>query len=289
MWRQIDGNPAPPEPGTVNLNREFTSTVVPGTADTITLGAVTRIQKDGYSNYNALQTKLEKRYSKGVTFIASYAYSKTMALGDTSGVQNPLDWRADYAPSSQDMRQHFVGSAIYALPFGRGKTWGANWNRVTDAFLGGWSGGPILTVNTGMPLNLSVVGDPSNTGQHDRPNVVGDWQLANPTVHEWFNTAAFVPNAKYTYGDAGRNILLTPGLVNLDFGAAQIVPDYGAGECAASLGVVQPDEHARSGRSQRASGQSTVRPDFFGGSGAGKPDWIESRFLKRRNKMRKLL
>ena len=218
MWRQIDGNPAPPEPGTVNLNREFTSTVVPGTSNAISLGAVTRIQKDGYSNYNALQAKIEKRYSKGVTFIASYAYSKTMSLGDASGVQNPLDWRADYAPSGQDMRQHFVGSAIYALPFGHGRTWGANWNRVTDAFLGGWSGGPIVTVDSGTPLNLSVVGDPSNTGQNDRPDVVGNWQLSNPTIHEWFNTAAFIANPKYTYGDAGRNILLTPGLVNVDFG-----------------------------------------------------------------------
>lgn len=218
MWRQIDGNPAPPEPGTVNLNREFTSTTVPGTTDTITLGAVTRIQKDGYSNYNAMQAKLEKRYSKGVTFIASYAYSKTMALGDASGVQNPLNWRADYALSSQDMRQHFVGSAIYALPFGRGKTWGAHWNRITDGLLGGWSGGPIVTVDSGMPLNLSVVGDPSNTGQQDRPDVAGNWHLANPTVQEWFNTAAFIPNYKYTYGNAGRNILLSPGLVNLDFG-----------------------------------------------------------------------
>ncbi len=219
MWRQIDGNPAPPEPGTVNLNRLYTSTIVPGTSNAITLGSVTRIQKDGYSNYNALQTKLEKRYSKGVTFIASYAWSKTMALGDTSGVQNPLNWRSDYAVSSQDMTQHFVGSAIYALPFGKGKNYGAHWNRVTDAFLGGWSAGPILTVNTGMPLNLSVVGDPSNTGQQDRPNVVGSWQLANPAVLEWFNTAAFVANAKYTYGNAGRNILRAPGLVNLDFGA----------------------------------------------------------------------
>jgi hypothetical protein len=46
--------------------------------------------------------------------------------------------------------------------------------------------------------------------------VVGNWQLANPTVGEWFNTAAFVANAPYTYGDAGRNIIRGPGLVNLD-------------------------------------------------------------------------
>ena len=56
-------------------------------------------------------------------------------------------------------------------------------------------------------------------GITDRPNVVGNWHLANPTVQEWFNTAAFVPNAKYTFGDAGRNILRGPGLVNLDLAA----------------------------------------------------------------------
>ena len=73
-WRQLDGNPAPPEPGNINANRPFTSTVVPGTGATITLADVVRIQKDGYSNYNALQAKVEKRYAKGLTFIASYSY-----------------------------------------------------------------------------------------------------------------------------------------------------------------------------------------------------------------------
>jgi hypothetical protein len=80
-------------------------------------------------------------------------------------------------------------------------------------------------VDTGLPLNVTVQGDPSNTGQqsntgnNDRPNVVGSWQLSNPTVQEWFNTAAFAPNAKYTFGNAGRDILRAPGLINLDFGA----------------------------------------------------------------------
>ncbi len=62
MWRQIDGNPAPPEPGNINSNRPYTSTLVPGTGDTITLADVVRIQKDGWSAYNALQAKIEKRY-----------------------------------------------------------------------------------------------------------------------------------------------------------------------------------------------------------------------------------
>jgi len=219
MWRQIDGNPAPPEPGNINANRRYTSTLVPGTPYAITLADVVRIQKDGWSAYNGLQAKIEKRYANGLTFIASYAYSKTIALGDTAGVQNQQDWREDIAVSSLDMTQHFVGSAVYALPFGHGRQFGSHWNRVTDAVVGGWSFAPILTVSTGMPLNVTVNGSPSNTGATtsvDRPNVVGNWQLANPTVGEWFNTAAFVANAPYTYGDAGRNIIRGPGLVNLD-------------------------------------------------------------------------
>ena len=50
-----------------------------------------RIQKDGYSDYNGLQAKIEKRYSKGLNFNAAYSYSKTMALGEnfSGGVQDP--------------------------------------------------------------------------------------------------------------------------------------------------------------------------------------------------------
>ena len=217
-WWQLDGNPPPPEPGNVNSNRPYQTTLVPG-AGPITLADVLRISKDGYSRYHALQAKIEKRYTRGLTFIASYSYSKTMGLGDTNGVQNPLDWDADRAVSSQDMTQHFVGSAVYALPSG------SHWRGLEKAFLGGWSVGPIVTVDTGTPLNVTVQGDPSNTGQqsntgnNDRPNVIGDWHLANPTIQQWFNTAAFAPNAKYTFGDAGRNILRGPGLINLDIAA----------------------------------------------------------------------
>ena len=217
MWRQIDGNPAPPEPGNINSNRIYHSTVVPGTDDTITLANIVRIQKDGWSDYNSLQAKIEKRYTNGLTFIASYAYSKTIALGDTAGVQDQQDWMTDKSVSSLDMTQHFVGSAVYELPFGRGRQFGSTWNRFTNGVLGDWSFAPIFTVSTGLPLNITVNGNPSNTGSGvDRPNVVGNWQLANPSVREWFNTAAFVANAPYTYGDAGRNIIRGPGLVDLD-------------------------------------------------------------------------
>jgi hypothetical protein len=163
--------------------------------------------------------KAEKRYSKGLTFIVSYAYSKTISLGDNSGVQNILDVSAERAVSSQDLTHHFVGSAIYELPFGRGKEFGTHWSRITNAFLGGWSISPIVTVDSGFPVNLTVRGNPSNTGGTDRPNINGNWQLADPTVQEWFSTSVFSKNAPLTYGDAGRNILRGPGLFNIDLAA----------------------------------------------------------------------
>jgi hypothetical protein len=61
---------------------------------------VVRIQKDGWSAYNALQAKIEKRYSNGLTFIASYAYSKAIALGDTAAVQvSRTGWRTRLFPA----------------------------------------------------------------------------------------------------------------------------------------------------------------------------------------------
>lgn len=218
-WRRIDGNPAPPGPGNINSRRRYTSTLVPGTSSYISLADVTRVQKDGYSRYHALQTKIEKRYAQGLTLLASYQFSKSIALGDTDGVQNPLNWAAERAVSSVNRPHYFVASAVYALPFGRGQHYGSSWNGVLDAVLGGWSIAPIFSYTSGAPLNLSVNGNPSNSGQTDRPNVVGDWKLENPTVQKWFNTAAFAANAPFTYGDAGRNVLTGPHRINLDAAA----------------------------------------------------------------------
>jgi hypothetical protein len=212
-WRQIDGNPAPPGAGNINARRRFTSTLVPGTTDVITLSNVVRVQKDGWSRYHALLTKLEKRYANGVSILASYTLSKTTALGNN--YQDPLNIDAEIAPADNDRRHYFVASGVYELPFGRDRQAGS-WAR---AALGGWSLSPIVTVASGLPLNLTVNGNPANTGQADRPNVVGDWRVEHPTVEQWFNTTAFVANDRYTYGNAPRNLLRGPGLFTIDLSA----------------------------------------------------------------------
>jgi hypothetical protein len=213
-WRQIDGNPAPAGPGDINARRRFTSAVVPGTGDVISLSNVVRIQKDGWSRYRALQTKVEKRYSKGVSVMASYAWSRTTALGNF--FQNVDDIDAEVALADTDRTHYFVGSGVWELPFGHDRAIGRTWGGVANAAVGGWSLSPIVTIASGAPLNLTVNGNPANTGQNDRPNVVGDWELDDPTPDRWFNTDAFVANDRYTFGTAPRNLLRGPGSFNLD-------------------------------------------------------------------------
>ncbi|MBI3208748.1 MAG: hypothetical protein HYZ37_07590 [Candidatus Solibacter usitatus] len=75
-----------------------------------------------------------------------------------------------------------------------------------------------MTLSSGLRADLSVNGNPSNTGGPNRPNVVGDWRLpaGQQSLTRWFNTAAFAPNAAFTFGNAGRNLIDGPGLTNFD-------------------------------------------------------------------------
>ena len=213
-WRSIDGNPAPPGPGNINSRRLYRTAAIPGTSDVVTLANVTRIQKDGWFRYRALQTKLEKRFGHGLSALAAYAWSRTRAL--EGGYQDFTNQAAEAGPASTDRTHHFVASGVYELPFGRDRRFGSQWRGWADAVLGGWSVSPILTLTSGAPLDLSVNGNPSNSNGTDRPNVVGDWRLDEPTAERWFDTSAFVANAPYTFGDAPKNLLRGPGYANLD-------------------------------------------------------------------------
>jgi hypothetical protein len=146
--------------------------------------------------------------------LASYTWSRTRGL--EGGYQDPNDIAAEIGPTSTDRPHHFVASGVWELPIGKGRAIGGSWGAVTNALFGGWSVSPILTATSGAPLDLTVNGNPSNSSGTDRPNVVGDWRLDTPTVDQWFNTAAFVANAPYTFGNALKNLLRGPGYFNVD-------------------------------------------------------------------------
>ena len=158
----------------------------------ITLGRSNMHSFRWNSLYHGLQTKLEKRYSQGMTYIVSYTWSH--AIGDWrsipgSGgapgenariVKDVLDLSHERGPSPQDIRHRLIGSIVYELPFLKNAV-GAK-----RTLLGGWSIGTIVTLMGGTPATPGVQGasrsNINDLNHLDRPDVVAgqDTMVANP-------------------------------------------------------------------------------------------------------------
>jgi hypothetical protein len=172
----------------------------------------------GRANYNALQAKVEKRFAHGYQMLASYTWSKCLDLG--SNQNSPVTYSMlfqNYGPCDYDLPHNFSVSSVYQLPFGHGRALLSNGNKFVDSVLGGWEVAGVLTARSGLPFTPVISGDQANTGVGgQRPLRTGDGSLSDPTPTKWFDVTAFSSPAKYTYGDSGRNILRSDGLVNLD-------------------------------------------------------------------------
>jgi len=187
---------------------------------------------DGYSNYDALQLRVEKRTSHGLNFVFNYVWSKTMDSGTGSGNntgvdvwQNAFDVPANYGLSTLDTRNSITGDVGYQLPFGEGRDFALH--GVADEILGGWRLNGVFHVHSGIPFTVGT----SNNGQDLSgsaanqcgcgfswlPNVVANPGVPNPSINEWYNPAAFATPATATFGDERRNNLIGPSWRDLDF------------------------------------------------------------------------
>lgn len=171
------------------------------------------------SNYNSLQVKLDKHFSNGLSFLASYTWSHSIdgasvffgsgANATTIFPQNNYDLAAERGNSDFDIRQRLSWSFTYEVPAIRS---------LPKLLAKGWQVGGILTLQTGQPFSVLTGKGLSGTGLgNDRPDLVGDPNAGPHTVQEWFNTAAFADNQPLTFGDAGRNIVVGPGYRDFDF------------------------------------------------------------------------
>jgi hypothetical protein len=173
------------------------------------------------STYHGLSGKLEKRFSSGLQFLAAYTFAKSLDYGGSAasgggssgGPQTVTNLKAGHGPSGFDVRQRFVGNYIYELPFGKGKPW-ANSGPVTW-IVGGWSLSGITTISTGRPFNVGLASGVNN-GAPSWPNRIGNGKLDNPDRAKWFDASAFVAPPPNTYGNVGRGVLYSPGLINWD-------------------------------------------------------------------------
>ncbi len=178
----------------------------------------------GTANYNALQVKVEKRYSNGFQLLGSYAWSHCLDNGSSeSGPQSIGQLRQYYGPCDHNLTHVLTVSSVYALPFGHGRHFLRDTPGVVDELIGGWEVAGIYTARSGLPYSPVLSSDVANNGTSGQfPNRVpgaGKGALLNPTPAHWFNTAAFAAPAapnQYVFGNSSRNILTGDGLVQLD-------------------------------------------------------------------------
>jgi hypothetical protein len=193
------------------------------------VSAIVQCDPINKSSYNSLQGKLLKRFSRGLQFLASYTFGKSLdygasaasgggAVGNGQTVTRMDLWRG---PSGFDVRHRFVLSYVWELPLGKDHRWASG--GLAAAVLGNWQLSGITTLATGRPftvfLNTGV-----NNGAPSWPNRLGDGKLDNPTVDQWFDVADFAAPPPNTYGDSGRGILYAPGQKTVDMSLAKRIP-----------------------------------------------------------------
>lgn len=193
---------------------------------------------EGISNYNALQTSLQRRFTKGLALDANYTWGKAMSNnvgfseeGDQGAYNaDPYNTHIDYGVAENDIQNRFALSVNYAPVYGQ------SWQRFERLALAGWemnsiavwqSGKPITIINGGNGGTTTDVGSeggttvygnratPLNNGGSDRPNLVGD-PHGPKTLTEFFNTAAYAPQPLGTIGNEVRNSTFGPRFRHVD-------------------------------------------------------------------------
>jgi hypothetical protein len=192
------------------------------------LGQVVYKLTNGVSHYNSLQTQLNHRFGQGLTLTTSYTWSHN--LDNTGGflgffAVTPLDFynpRSNKGNSALDQRHVFVASAVYDLPFGRGRMFGSNWNRGLDLIAGGWQLNTIVQAETGTPFTVDY--PQFGGGVSIRANSTFPIHVTHSITGTYFDTTTFSHPPAGQNGNVARNYLHGPGLATGDVSIFKTVP-----------------------------------------------------------------
>jgi hypothetical protein len=143
--------------------------------------SIQAIETNGKSDYHAFQGRVERHMAKGFTAQVAYTWSRLMT--ETNYLNN-FDTELERVIGAFDRTHIFVASGLAELPFGRGRRWGASWNTVTNALLGGWQISAIYKAQSGAPLGFGNF-------LLAEGKTVNDIALSNPTRDRWYNVDAF--------------------------------------------------------------------------------------------------
>lgn len=210
----------------------------------------------GNDHYDSLQSTLNRRFARGFTMGAQWTYGHS--IGNTAGsneantATNPYNFKADHGNNAFDVRHSANVSAMYELPFGKGRRYGSSMGRATDLVAGGWQLGGIVNARSGLPLDIRITRpdivyrDTRNNAIVNAPIVLGDGSVATVPVINVpgggnsrdvrfpdvvagvnpfltgadkrfiVNPAAFTTPSPGTFGNLGRGALHGPGLSQFD-------------------------------------------------------------------------
>ena len=196
-----------------------------------TLGGIGATVYTGYSSYNSLQAKIEKRTSRGLYFLGTYTWAHAMDNSSSSGgLSTAVGTRtyyllggpkSEYTNSSYDVRHRVTLNGHYDLPFGAGRKW-LNSNKAVDLVLGGWQISNTFTAQTGTPFGLGtttanvagagarpvMVANPFAPGDTNLPGTKTDCPTQVRTRDHWYNPCAFAePMGVFDPG----NLICAPG------------------------------------------------------------------------------
>jgi hypothetical protein len=181
------------------------------------------------SIYHGLVVGLRRQFHSGFSITGNYTYSKSIddaaSVGGAGRVvaQNFRDLAAERGLSSFDMRHRLLVNYTYEFPFGERRRW-LNRGGPASLVMGNWQVSSITTLQSGNPYSASVLGNLSNKGgtaaifnlRADSTGLPVTLSASERTTQEFFNTAAFALPLAGQFGDAGRNTIPGPGLVNFN-------------------------------------------------------------------------
>jgi hypothetical protein len=195
----------------------------------------------GWSNFNAFEAKLQGHFFKSLNLLGSYTWQKSLDTGSgffgvengagANGPQYLGNLRGEYGPSSYNLKNILVVSALYDLPFGPGKAYLTH--GVAAYVLGDWQFNTTTSVHSGEPLSVAVDGDQAQICAgggclfgigYERANQVGNPYPATKTRSEWLNPAGFAVPALGTFGTSGRGAYIGPGVVESDISLFKLIP-----------------------------------------------------------------
>jgi TonB dependent receptor-like, beta-barrel len=209
---QLDANQELPGPGSVNSREPIPA-----------YGTIQTVQSMDNSNYNSLVVSVKRRFSHALGFMLSYTYGKAISSAEDkfadSSVRSDhnLDWERSL--TDFDVRNRFVGSFLWQLPYGAGQRWNSG-SKLVNGVLGGWQINGIVTLQSGLPFTPSLNSNTANTSGAARPDRLANGNLPADQrgPSDWFDLSAFAPAdaSAYQYGNVGQNILIGPGIANCD-------------------------------------------------------------------------